>query len=100
MSNPGEKATFQVYLDTCVYNRPFDDQMQPRIWLETLAFSVIMQLIEDRSIALVTSSLVAYEGSLNPNLLGRVWVERCMGLAAQHQLVDETIRERAKALEQ
>jgi hypothetical protein len=26
----------RVYLDTCVYNRPFDDQAQPRVWLETL----------------------------------------------------------------
>ncbi len=27
----------KVYLDTSVYNRPFDDQTQPRIWLETMA---------------------------------------------------------------
>lgn len=32
-----------VYLDTSVYNRPFDDQTQPRIWMETLALSVILQ---------------------------------------------------------
>jgi len=36
----------RIYLDTSVYNRPFDDQTQPRIGLETLAFATIMQLIE------------------------------------------------------
>jgi len=36
----------KVYLDTSVYNRLFDDQTQPRIWLETLAFAVILQMIE------------------------------------------------------
>ena len=36
----------RIYLDTSVYNRPFDDQTQPRIWLETLAFAVILQMVE------------------------------------------------------
>lgn len=36
----------RIYLDTSVYNRPFDDQAQPRIW--TLALSVILQLVEWR----------------------------------------------------
>jgi len=33
----------RLYLDMCVYNRPFDDQSQPRIMLETqfLYYSVI-----------------------------------------------------------
>jgi hypothetical protein len=44
----------KVYLDTSVYNRPFDEQRQARIWLETLAFSVILQMIENHDIELVT----------------------------------------------
>lgn len=32
----------KVYLDTSVYNRPFDEQKQARIWLETLAFSNLL----------------------------------------------------------
>jgi hypothetical protein len=32
----------RVYLDTSVYNRPFDDQSQPRIWLETVACSLLL----------------------------------------------------------
>ena len=35
-----------LYLDNSVLNRPFDDQRQPRIWLETLSFSLVLTLIE------------------------------------------------------
>jgi hypothetical protein len=35
-----------LYLDNSVLNRPFDDQRQPRIWLETLSLSLVLTLIE------------------------------------------------------
>lgn len=73
----------KVYLDTSVYNRPFDDQKQARIWLETLAF---------------TSSVLAYETSRNPYEQRREWVSRVSQLARIYQLVDEPIRQRANAL--
>lgn len=47
MSSLSMERPVRIYLDTCVYNRPFDDQTQPRIWLETLALSVIMQMIAE-----------------------------------------------------
>ncbi len=89
-----------IYLDTSVYNRPFDDQTQPRIWLETLAFSVILQMIEDNTAKLTTSSVIEYENSRNPHPLRRAWVKKVTALATDHQLVNETIRQRASALEQ
>ena len=89
----------RLYLDTGVYNRPFDEQTQPRIWLETLAFSVIMQLVEAGEVELVSSSVLEYENSQNPFVTRRRWVERCVGLAKVFQKVDETIRERAGQLE-
>jgi hypothetical protein len=36
----------RVYLDNCVYNRPFDDQSQRRIFLETMAFITLLELVE------------------------------------------------------
>jgi hypothetical protein len=36
-------SLFKVYLDTCVYCRPFDDQSQERIALETEAFASILE---------------------------------------------------------
>lgn len=89
----------RVYLDTCAYNRPFDDQSQPRIWLETLAFSVIMLMIESHAVTLVTSSVLAYENSFNPDELAHDWVLRCVRLAQHSQPVNPDIKWRAEALE-
>ena len=56
----------RIYLDTSVYNRPFDDQTQPRIWFETLAFGVILQMVAADTVELVNSTVVEYENSRNP----------------------------------
>ena len=90
----------RIYLDTSVCNRPFDDQRQPRIWLETLAFAVILQMIEAGMIELVTSSVLEYENSRNPFSLRRQWVAHCASLASHTCRVDEHIQQRAAALEQ
>ena len=89
----------RIYLDTSVYNRPFDDQTQPRIWLETLAFSIILQMFETNTAILITSSVVAYENSHNPHQLRQVWVRKVMQLAPETQQVNELIRQRARILE-
>jgi predicted nucleic acid-binding protein len=88
-----------IYLDTSVYNRPFDDQKQPRIWLETLAFSVILQMIKNESVLLITSSVIAYETSRNPDSLRRNWIDKVVKQAKSTQLVNEAIRQRAQDLE-
>jgi predicted nucleic acid-binding protein len=89
----------KIYLDTSVYNRPFDDQSQPRIWLETLAFAVILQMIEAGTVELVVSAVLDYENSRNPIALRRGWVDRCLKLSKRYQRVEETIRQRAETLE-
>lgn len=88
----------KVYLDTSVYNRPFDEQKQARIWLETLAFSVILQLIENHEVELITSSVLAYETGRNPHQQRREWVNRVAQQSTVYQLVDETIQQRANDL--
>jgi hypothetical protein len=50
----------KIYLDTSVYNRPFDDQTQPRIWLETLALALILQLVETGEAILVNSTVLEF----------------------------------------
>jgi predicted nucleic acid-binding protein len=57
----------KVYLDNCVYNRPFDDQSQIRISLEAQAKLYIQRLIVDKKIELVYSYMSVYENSENPN---------------------------------
>jgi len=63
-----------VYLDLCALKRPFDDQSQPRIWLETKAVSLIMQSVEDRQVELASSQIVTLENSQNKWALRRAAV--------------------------
>lgn len=91
--------SLRVYLDTSACNRPFDDQTQPRIWLETLAVVVILQMIKTGEVELVSSSVLEYENSRNPFSLRKRWVDRCLGMASHFQKVDKDIRSRAQELE-
>lgn len=88
-----------LYLDNSVLNRPFDDQRQPRIWLETLSFSLVLTLFEAGEPALVRSPIHDLENSRNPFALRRQWVDKCLGLAAKRVSLDESIKARALALE-
>jgi predicted nucleic acid-binding protein len=55
-----------VYLDNCTYNRPFDDQSQLRISLETQAKLYIQSLIRSNKIDLIYSYVCFYENYINP----------------------------------
>jgi len=89
----------KLYLDTSVYNRPFDDQTQPRIWLETLALALVLQLVETDEAILVNSSVLEFENTRNPLALRQDWMSRCLQQAKIYQLVDPSIRKRAEYLE-
>jgi len=67
----------KICLDTSVYNRPFDDQTQPRIWMETLALALILQLVEAGEATIVNSSVLEFENSRNPISLRQDWMTRC-----------------------
>lgn len=89
----------KIYLDNSVYNRPFDNQTQPRIWIETLSLSLILQLIGSKEVELVSSSIVAYENVQNPFPDRREWTDSCLKLAKYNQTLNEDIRKRARGLE-
>ena len=55
-----------VYLDTCSYNRPFDDQTQLRISLETQAKLFIQTLVKNNELDLIYSYVCFYENYINP----------------------------------
>ena len=57
----------KVYLDNCCYNRPYDDQSQLRISLETQAKLQIQSTIKEGKIKLVSSYVLLYENSKNPH---------------------------------
>lgn len=55
-----------VYLDNCCFNRPYDDQSQARIYLETQAKLHIQQQILNGTFQLVWSYILQYENEQNP----------------------------------
>ena len=55
-----------IYLDTCTYNRPFDDQTKIRISLETQAKLFIQTLIKNDKLDLIYSYVCFYENYINP----------------------------------
>jgi predicted nucleic acid-binding protein len=56
---------YRVYLDNCCFNRPYDDQKQLRIYLETQAKLHIQSLVYEQKIELVWSFILTFENSRN-----------------------------------
>lgn len=56
----------RIYMDNCCFNRPFDDQSQARIRLETEAKLRIQERIAGGEIELVWSYILDYENAANP----------------------------------
>ena len=68
----------RIYLDNCSYNRPYDDQSQMRIYLETQAKLHIQDMIRKKQIELVTSYVLDFENSNNRSIQKRMAIEKFM----------------------
>lgn len=78
MAQSREGIRVKIYLDNCCYNRPYDDQSQMRIYLETQAKLYIQNLIKQRELELVTSYVLDYENSNNRSLHKRRAIDHFM----------------------
>ena len=76
----------RIYLDVCCLNRPFDDQTQDRIRLETEAVLLILSRVATDEWQWVSSSVVTAEVKQTPDATRR---QRLLLLLEQ---VDETIQ--------
>jgi len=56
----------KIYLDICSYNRPFDDQSQIKIHLETEAILYVQDGIRKKKYLMIWSYMLDYENSRNP----------------------------------
>ena len=65
MSKLKGKDTLRLYLDLCVFNRPFDNQNQLKIKLETEAKLFIQQGIINGAYELVWSYILEHENNQN-----------------------------------
>jgi predicted nucleic acid-binding protein len=55
----------RIYLDNCCFNRPYDDQTQIKIEVETRAKLYIQSQVENGSLELVWSYMLDFENSQN-----------------------------------
>ena len=92
-------SKIKVYLDNCTYNRPFDNQNNIRIRLETEAKLFIQEQIRDKQIDLVWSSVNSYENNDNPSPEKRERIVVWKDLAVLYCTLNKTILSKALELE-
>ena len=88
-----------IYLDTSALNRIFDDQSQPRIFLEASAMLLVFGLIEKRIISIVSSDVLVYENSRNPYAERQIFVTSVLRKARLIQTLNDNLAKRAQAIE-
>ena len=71
----------RVYLDNCMFNRPFDDQTQIRIRLESEAKLYIQDKIKTGNIELIWSYILEVENSYNPHDERRLAIHKWKNLS-------------------
>ena len=88
-----------IYLDNCVYNRPFDDQNDPRIFLEAMAFFGILRLIENGAVESINSDILEFENSRIADPERKLRISTFLSAASRFIKISSRIIERAEALE-
>ncbi|MCL2841367.1 MAG: hypothetical protein FWE05_11410 [Defluviitaleaceae bacterium] len=86
----------KLYLDNCCFNRPYDDQQQTRIHLESLAKLHVQQSIAKNEYDFVWSFVLEYENSKNPFQLRRETIRKFSYRCVQY--VDESSAEIIKTI--
>jgi predicted nucleic acid-binding protein len=89
----------RVYLDLCVYNRPFDDQRQPRVVIETMEFIFLLEKAINKEITIINSFALEYENSRNPLIDRRDKIWDLLQIASEYVRYSERLESRAKEIE-
>jgi hypothetical protein len=77
----------RIYLDCCCLQRPYDDQMQPRIKVETEAVLAILASVQSGDITLLSSEALDYELSRIPDAARRSEAMTLLSLAAERLVI-------------
>jgi len=89
----------RIYLDTCCLNRPFDNQADPRIHLETEAIKTILIWCEQGKHQLLTSEVLYLEIGKTPDLLRQAHLKLLLSSATKNILITSHIIQQAKLFE-
>jgi len=89
----------RVYLDNCCYNRPFDDQTQVKVLIETLAKLGIQQQMREGTVEYAWSDVLEFEARQSRFLDRKMQILPWSKGAVSNVALDENIRVRAKDFE-
>lgn len=88
----------KLYLDTCCYNRPFDDPLQERVRIEIFAIERIMAQVRRGETLLVAGEVLQIEVARNPDLMRREAITRMLGFARVWAPLSHEVSARARQL--
>ncbi len=87
-----------IYLDNCCYNRPFDDQTQERIHLESEAILTILQRGQTGIYKIVGSNILELEMERMQDAAKRQRVKELYEVAGTHICYTEEIKRRSQEI--
>jgi len=90
----------RIYFDNCSYNRPFDDQSEVIIRLESDAKLYIQELVKEQKLELVWSFVLDYENSFNPFADKRERIQAWRNLAIHYRGYSPQVMGKAASLMQ
>jgi len=90
----------RIYLDVCCLNRPFDDQTQDRIHLESEAVILILKRVRSGNWEWISSEAVDFEVRQTPDVERRRRVESLIRYADRTILIESSIVKRASGLKE
>ena len=88
----------RIYLDNCCFNRPYDDQLQLLIHLETEAKLFIQQAVLQKTFELAWSYMLDYENAANPYQNRRLSISKWKKKAVVDIDVSDTVVAHAKEI--
>lgn len=91
---------YRIYLDACCLNRPFDDQTQSRIALETQAIMTILSQCQSGIWRLITSAALDAELEQTPDLERLKNVKTILAIAKIKVISSNFITDRAAKLQE
>ncbi len=89
----------KIYLDVCCLNRPFDDQTQDRIRLETEAVYTILKFVDAGKFSLLNSDIIFYEVEKIPDLKRKNSIRMILSKARYYINLNEDILKRGHEIQ-
>ena len=93
-----DERKLKIYLDNCCYNRPFDEQSQDLIRLETEAKLVVQNRVKQGLYSLVWSFMLDFENNDNPTAANREAIQSWQHIADEYCSASDDILSSAKKI--